>query len=77
MKDIKSSKLVVFNIIVLAVGVASLFGYAEHVPGVEVQEGIDAVVVFVAALAPLINILLRLFTSTSVSIFGKSLVERK
>jgi hypothetical protein len=74
-KSVLKSKTFYFNLIVLAVGVATIFGFAEHTPSAEAQESIDAVVVFVAAAAPLINILLRLATNSAVSIFGKSLVK--
>ena len=70
-KSILKSKIVWFNLLVLVVGVASLFGFAEHVPGAEAQANIDVVVVFVAALAPLVNMGLRLITDQPVHIMKK------
>lgn len=62
------SKTIIFNVLVLATGLAGLFGFVDFTPGEEAQQAIDAVVALVAAGVPVFNIILRIFTTKPVKL---------
>ena len=71
-KDILSSKTFWFNLVVLVIAIAGVFGFKEYVPSLEDQEAIDSIVLLVAAIVPVVNLVLRtFFTNEPVSVFGK------
>ena len=71
-KDILTSKTFWFNLLVLLIAVAGVFGFGEYVPSLEDQEAIDSIVLLVAALVPVVNLVLRtFFTYRPVSVWGK------
>jgi hypothetical protein len=62
------SKTFWFNGIVLVLGIAGAFGFAEYVPGEDVTEKAGAVSALVVALVPVINIILRFVTDTKLTL---------
>lgn len=61
------SKTFWFNVIVLVIGVAVIFGFSDYVPSLKDQEQIDAIVALVAAGVPVVNLVLRFLTDTKLT----------
>ena len=76
-KNAFRSKTILFNLLVLAGLVAGLFGFADYVPSAGDQENINMLVALIAALVPVINMILRVWTDRPVSIFGATVSKRK
>jgi hypothetical protein len=67
-KEFYLSKTFWFNVLALVLAVAGVFGFAEFVPSEDVQSGISAVSVLVAAAVPVANIILRFLTDTKIRV---------
>jgi hypothetical protein len=67
-KQFYLSKTFWFNIIVLVLGVAGVFGFSEYVPSDDVTQQVGQVSALVAAAVPVVNIVLRFLTDTKLRI---------
>ena len=67
-KQFYLSKTFWFNIVILILGVAGVFGFSEFVPSDETTQQVGQISALVAALVPVVNILLRFLTDTKLTI---------
>jgi drug/metabolite transporter (DMT)-like permease len=67
-KQFYLSKTFWFNVLVLVLGVAGVFGFSEFVPSDDVSQQVGQVSALVAAAVPVVNILLRFLTDTKLTI---------
>ena len=62
------SKTFWFNILVLVLAVAGVFGFGEFVPSEDVQAGAEQLGTLVVAVVGLVNLILRFLTDTKIEL---------